>query len=154
MILSRLVRYSCSSYIKSSQMRLLGLPRRYCTEVEENTYLRLTNETLESISDKFNELIEDHEKLAGGDTTLSDGVLTVKLSQFGIYVLNKQTPNKQIWLSSPVSGPYRYDISQVERARRRGGVLLTSVLLCRVSGCTNTRERLSTPCLTGSSPTS
>ena len=114
MILSRLVRHSFSSYIKSSQMRLLGLPRRYCTEVEENTYLRLTNETLESISDKFNELIEDHEMLAGGDTTLSDGVLTVKLSQFGIYVLNKQTPNKQIWLSSPVSGPYRYDISQVE----------------------------------------
>ena len=118
MILSRLVRHSCSSYIKSSQMRLLGLPRRYCTEVEENTYLRLTNETLESISDKFNELIEDHEKLAGGDTTLSDGVLTVKLSQFGIYVLNKQTPNKQIWLSSPVSGPYRYDISQVRRGKR------------------------------------
>ena len=116
MILSRLVRYSCSSYIKSSQMRLLGLPRRYCTEVEENTYLRLTNETLESISDKFNELIEDHEKLAGGDITLSDGVLTVKLSQFGIYVLNKQTPNKQIWLSSPVSGPYRYDICEVERS--------------------------------------
>ena len=109
MILSRLV----TSHIKPSQMRLLGLARRYCTEVDENSYLRLTNETLESISDKFNELIEDHEKLAGGDTTLSDGVLTVKLSQFGIYVLNKQTPNKQIWLSSPVSGPYRYDISQV-----------------------------------------
>ena len=154
MILSRLVRHSCSSYIKSSQVRLLGLPRRYCTEVEENTYLRLTNETLESISDKFNELIEDHEKLAGGDITLSDGVLTVKLSQFGIYVLNKQTPNKQIWLSSPVSGPYRYDISQVERAGRKGGLILTTVSLCRVSGCTNTQERLSTPCLIGSSPTS
>jgi frataxin len=27
----------------------------------------------------------------------------------GIYVLNKQPPNKQIWLSSPVSGPKRYD---------------------------------------------
>ena len=115
MNLSRLVRHSLSSYIKPSQMRLLGLPRRYCTGVDENTYLKLTNETLESISDKFNELLEDHEKLAGGDTTLSDGVLTVKLSQFGIYVLNKQTPNKQIWLSSPVSGPYRYDICEVER---------------------------------------
>lgn len=27
----------------------------------------------------------------------------------GTYVLNKQPPNKQIWLSSPVSGPKRYD---------------------------------------------
>ena len=114
MNLSRLVRHSFSSFIKPSQMRLLALPRSYCTEVDENSYLKLTSETLESISDKFNELIEDHTVLAGGDTTLSDGVLTVKLSQFGIYVLNKQTPNRQIWLSSPVSGPYRYDISQVE----------------------------------------
>ena len=94
-------------------MRLLGLSKRYCTAVDENTYLKLTNETLESISDRFSELIEDHDQLGGGDTQLSDGVLTVKLSQHGTYVLNKQTPNKQIWLSSPVSGPYRYDISQV-----------------------------------------
>ena len=27
----------------------------------------------------------------------------------GTYILNKQPPNKQIWLSSPVSGPKRYD---------------------------------------------
>jgi frataxin len=25
------------------------------------------------------------------------------------YVLNKQPPNKQIWLSSPISGPKRFD---------------------------------------------
>ena len=27
----------------------------------------------------------------------------------GTYVLNKQPPNRQIWLSSPISGPKRYD---------------------------------------------
>lgn len=27
------------------------------------------------------------------------------------YVLNKQTPNKQIWLSSPISGPSRFEQS-------------------------------------------
>lgn len=26
----------------------------------------------------------------------------------GTYVVNKQPPNKQIWLSSPVSGPFQY----------------------------------------------
>ena len=46
----------------------------------------------------------------GGDITLADGVLTVKLAEFGTYVVNKQTPNKQIWLSSPISGPARYDL--------------------------------------------
>jgi frataxin len=27
----------------------------------------------------------------------------------GTWVINKQPPNKQIWLSSPLSGPKRYD---------------------------------------------
>jgi frataxin len=30
-------------------------------------------------------------------------------TQYGTYVINKQPPNKQIWLSSPFSGPKRYD---------------------------------------------
>lgn len=37
------------------------------------------------------------------------GVLTLTLPPNGTYVLNKQPPNKQIWLSSPISGPKRYD---------------------------------------------
>ena len=82
-------------------------------EINSTTYMRLVNETLESLSDRFNDVIEDHEHFSGGDTTLSDGVLTVKLSEFGTYVINKQTPNKQIWLSSPVSGPSRYDIESL-----------------------------------------
>lgn len=37
------------------------------------------------------------------------GVLTVGHPKNGSYVLNKQPPNKQIWLSSPISGPKRFD---------------------------------------------
>jgi len=37
------------------------------------------------------------------------GVLTLRLGDKGTYVINKQPPNKQIWLSSPFSGPKRYD---------------------------------------------
>lgn len=33
---------------------------------------------------------------------LQNEVLTLKLGALGTYVLNKQTPNRQIWLSSPV----------------------------------------------------
>lgn len=37
-------------------------------------------------------------------------MLTVNLgSKYGTYVINRQTPNRQIWLSSPSSGPKRYD---------------------------------------------
>ena len=34
-------------------------------------------------------------------TNAQSGVLTLKLGQHGTYVINKQPPNKQIWLSSP-----------------------------------------------------
>lgn len=37
------------------------------------------------------------------------GVLTLVFPPNGSYVINKQPPNKQIWLSSPISGPKRYD---------------------------------------------
>lgn len=37
------------------------------------------------------------------------GVLTITWPDKGTYVINKQPPNKQIWLSSPISGPKRYD---------------------------------------------
>ena len=35
--------------------------------------------------------------------THQGGVLTLKLGEHGTYVVNKQPPNKQIWLSSPIS---------------------------------------------------
>jgi frataxin len=35
--------------------------------------------------------------------------MTITQSDKGTYVINKQPPNKQIWLSSPLSGPKRYD---------------------------------------------
>ncbi|KAL2835165.1 hypothetical protein BDW59DRAFT_137262 [Aspergillus cavernicola] len=39
----------------------------------------------------------------------SAGVLNISVPGVGTYVLNKQPPNRQIWLSSPISGPKRYD---------------------------------------------
>ena len=43
------------------------------------------------------------------DVSLADGVLTIDCGGVGTFVLNKQTPNEQIWLASPLSGPLRYD---------------------------------------------
>lgn len=37
-------------------------------------------------------------------------MLTVNFGKpYGVYVINRQSPNRQIWLSSPTSGPKRYD---------------------------------------------
>lgn len=44
------------------------------------------------------------------------GVLTVSFgSPYGTYVINRQTPNRQIWLSSPLSGPKRYDFVEEQK---------------------------------------
>lgn len=43
------------------------------------------------------------------DLNYSDGVLTIDTTN-GSFVLNKQAPNVQLWLSSPVSGPHHYNM--------------------------------------------
>jgi frataxin len=47
-----------------------------------------------------------------------DGVLNVIVGDKGTFVLNKQAPNLQIWLSSPISGPLRYDFCRESVAWR------------------------------------
>lgn len=53
------------------------------------------------------------EDLADSDARLdveySDGVMNVSIDNVGTYVINRQPPSKQIWLSSPLSGPKRFD---------------------------------------------
>ena len=40
--------------------------KKFCTQtVDEQTYLYLSNETLESLNDRFDEIIEDNEILSG-----------------------------------------------------------------------------------------
>jgi frataxin len=50
------------------------------------------------------------------DASSAAGVLTLRLGGArGTYVLNKQTPNRQIWWSSPVSGPRRFALDAASR---------------------------------------
>jgi frataxin len=43
------------------------------------------------------------------DAEYSQGVLTLKFDPKTVYVINKQPPNEQIWMSSPFSGPRRFE---------------------------------------------
>uniref|UniRef100_A0A8C9EYI1 Frataxin, mitochondrial n=1 Tax=Pavo cristatus TaxID=9049 RepID=A0A8C9EYI1_PAVCR len=99
------------------------------SSLDETTYEKLAEETLDSLADFFEDLTdkpftpEDYDVSLGLLRDLEEtaflpaltaatqsGVLTVKLGgDMGTYVINKQTPNRQIWLSSPTSGPKRYD---------------------------------------------
>ena len=77
---------------------------------DDLSFENASDETLESLCEKFEILIDENSKLSEADVTLSNGVLTIALPPHGTYVINKQSPNKQIWLSSPSSGPKRYDL--------------------------------------------
>lgn len=85
-----------------------------CDELTNVKFEEIVSDTLECLYDRLEEAIDsEHERRSVAhdvDITLSDGILVLKLGdKFGTYVINKQTPNKQIWLSSPSSGPKRYD---------------------------------------------
>ncbi|KAI9768550.1 MAG: Mitochondrial chaperone Frataxin [Geoglossum simile] len=58
------------------------------------------------------------------DVEYNTGVLTLVFPPAGTYVLNKQPPNKQIWLSSPISGPKRFDwvvVGEGQHEKEGGG---------------------------------
>lgn len=75
-------------------------------ELSDEEYHDLSNEYLNDLLEKFETLQDDGSPI---DVEYSSGVMTVTVANKGTYVINKQPPNKQIWLSSPLSGPKRYD---------------------------------------------
>ena len=93
------------------------------------------------------------------------GVLTLNLSDKGTYVINKQPPNKQIWLSSPfrlvtfcsclyaiakeihipkISGPKRYDYIEQKDGwyYSRDGVSIGELLESELSQALNRKITL------------
>ncbi|XP_011881194.1 PREDICTED: frataxin homolog, mitochondrial [Vollenhovia emeryi] len=99
------------------------------TELNLVQYEKICNETLESLSEYFEELVEEAAHLSDADVSHGDGVLTVTFGEpHGTYVINRQRPNKQIWLSSPKSGPKRYDFVNGQWIYKHDGKSLHELL--------------------------
>ncbi len=75
------------------------------TFASESDFHTVADETLEVIQDAVENLLEEELE----ELNYASGVLTMTLPPHGTWVLNKQTPNRQIWWSSPISGPRRYE---------------------------------------------
>ncbi|KAI1337627.1 mitochondrial chaperone Frataxin [Xylariaceae sp. FL0016] len=69
-------------------------------------YHELADDYLERLLTKYEAIADETGEI---DVEYSSGVMNVSIPNAGTYVLNKQPPNKQIWLSSPKTGPKRYD---------------------------------------------
>lgn len=67
-----------------------------------NTYLYSSTAILEKLYDFL--------ELKNGTADLRNDVLEYK-NKNGVYLINKQTPLQQIWLSSPISGPRKFSFN-------------------------------------------
>ncbi|XP_056141086.1 frataxin, mitochondrial [Lampris incognitus] len=99
------------------------------SELSEALYDKLAEETLDDLAVYFEDLMDEPFTAADFDVVFASGVLTVKIGgDHGTYVINKQTPNKQLWLSSPTSGPKRYDWTGERWIYAHDGVSLHQIL--------------------------
>ncbi|KAF9544617.1 Mitochondrial chaperone Frataxin [Mortierella hygrophila] len=89
-------------------------PTYTTSDLSEDDYHTASDASMERMVEYFEDLGDEYE-IPGYDVEYQvssckkSGVMTLKLGDKGTYVVNKQPPNKQLWLSSPTSGPKRYD---------------------------------------------
>jgi frataxin len=86
--------------------------------VDDNLFQINAEKTLEALMEQIDDVLGD-----SMDVDLADGILTIELENGSQYVINKQAPNKEIWLSSPVSGAkhFAFDIESINWIDTRGG---------------------------------
>jgi len=108
------LRYSVDYHSLYRQSTSHITAHRLCTfsDLSEAEYEIKSEKALQKLNDYFDTLPEVADCGTYFDVSYSMGVLTVHINpQCGTYVINKQSPNRQIWLSSPLSGPKRYDLN-------------------------------------------
>lgn len=76
-------------------------------ENTENVFHLRADRTLDAIHDAV-EVWADDMDLRDLDITYEMSVLTLSFGTKGTFVLNKQAPAQELWMSSPVSGPAHY----------------------------------------------
>ena len=111
-----------SSYFESMRSRLAVT--RSASSAAGDDYVALADEALDTILEKADELSDARDDV---ECELSSGVLTLKTPE-GTWVLNKQVPNRQLWLSSPLSGPCRYEYVEGTWTHTRDGSSLSDLL--------------------------
>lgn len=127
---------NCAAELKVSTANL-GI-RQYSSSaadgvsIADGLYNQSADHTLELLQESLETYLEDSD-VDNSDVEFGQGVLTVKLGRHGTYVINKQAPNRQIWLSSPVSGPSRFDFINGTWIYHRTGQELLGLLETEIS---------------------
>ncbi len=95
--------------------------------MDEKYFNHIATEELAFIADSLES--DDREGLL--DIECQDGILSIKLEDGGEYVINKHTPTRKIWASSPLSGAsyYAYDETSGHWHTTKGTVQLLRTML-------------------------
>ena len=72
-------------------------------QIDESRFQTLADSLLDHIAEAVDSALGD--KI---DVDSQSGIVTLSLDRGGQYVLNKHAPNREIWLSSPVSGAWHF----------------------------------------------
>jgi hypothetical protein len=72
------------------------------TKPSLETYHKLSEESLQQLQSWLEQLLDVTTTIREADIEYAMGVLTLRLGPHGTYVFNKQPPNRQLWLSSPI----------------------------------------------------
>ncbi|KAF9363042.1 Mitochondrial chaperone Frataxin [Mortierella sp. NVP85] len=99
---------SAVPYSSSRSYSTNSKPEYSISDLTDDDYHEASDVGMDRMVEYFEDLGDEHE-IPGYDVEYQSGVLTIKLGDKGTYVINKQPPNKQLWLSSPTTGPKRYD---------------------------------------------
>lgn len=75
--------------------------------LEETRFHQIADETIETLSDIIDDALGDDLEV-----DLQSGILTIELDSGEQFIINKHGPNRQVWLSSPVSGASHYDFDE------------------------------------------
>jgi frataxin len=105
----QLIRFSSSSSSHHHHPTSSHSPHNDLALEDERVFHDVADTTLEELSDLVSQI---ELSLDDVDYSLSQGVLNINLGsvyQNKTWVINKQTPNRQIWWSSPISGPRRFE---------------------------------------------
>lgn len=71
--------------------------------MDQSAFERLATALLERLFDEIDMRLGDEI-----DVDYEGGILTLKLADGRTYLLNKHGPNREIWLSSPLSGAWHF----------------------------------------------
>ncbi|KAL7565291.1 hypothetical protein ACA910_014582 [Epithemia clementina (nom. ined.)] len=84
----------------------------------EADYHHTADATLEALMDAIESALEGLKvsEDENFEVNLAAGVLTIQIPPHGTWVINKQTPNQQLWWSSPLSGPKRFEYEESKQA--------------------------------------